>query len=132
MSAPPLRKYDILLALQLMLPITQLTDSKVVATFCSRSPRGTVLGGEKGGVNSRGAKGWPSSLPPGIGCSGPRPVLLPSGSGEPRFLPAAPSASFLAPFSPSLGIPEPYPVPAGAGSALAPGHAKETLLQPSG
>lgn len=122
---PSLRKNDILPALQLMLFVTQLTRSKWMATLSSRSPRSTALGGRKGRCKGRGAAGWTSSLPPGIGRSQPWPVLLPSGSEGPRSLPAAPSASFPAPFSLSLGSPEPYPVPAGAGSILSPGHTKE-------
>lgn len=87
-------------------------------------------------VKGRGTTGWtcssnPPSLLPGIKHSRPQPVLLPSASGEPQFQSAAPSASFLAPFSLSLGSPEPYSVPAGAGSALSPGHTEEILSKPN-
>lgn len=122
---PSRRKYDVLPALRLMLLVTQLTRSKWVATLSSRSPCGTALGSGRGSVRRQGSRRLDISLPPGRGRSRPWPVLLPSGSEEPRSLPAAPSASFLAPFSPSLGPPEPYPVPAGAGSTLSPGHTKE-------
>jgi hypothetical protein len=48
--------------------------------------------------------------------------------GWPRFLFAVPSASFPAPFFPSLGALGPLSAPAGGENALSPGHVKKMML----